>query len=55
MFLASSDFMVGSHEARLAHVGSGQGTHEPWTSILFFFFLVKFNILVGLMSNSSKS
>ena len=34
----SSGFMVGSHEARLAHVRSGQGTREPWTSIHFFFF-----------------
>lgn len=51
----SSGFMVGSHEARLAHVPSGHWhTREPWTSVLYFFFPIKFNILVGLMSNSPK-
>lgn len=53
MFLVSSGFMVGSHEARLAHVRSGHLAPNP--GFFLFFFLIKFNILVGSMSNFSKS
>lgn len=51
----SSGFMVGPHQARLAQVCAGVLAHVNHGHQSGFFFLIKFNILVGPTSNSSKS